>query len=368
MNSFFKEFIIPLYEYKLLEKKIVIYPVENLNNLNPKELIAFSFIPEKAFIKLKGAKRVSIKTKISSEEKEQIKKFLDKTKRVISVLIYDIRSSTFMSLSLLDAEKELSVKREFQKIMKETVISNGGFPVKETGDGGIAFFAENSGELYRYIYEESVLMGTNIRFQKALQPSLKIESSPLSAYKALKCAIEMTKKSEEFIRKNYTNYRGWFPDVLGKDNPVKSLFRLGIGITSASNEKEIFLSFNAFGDYDVQGPALNIATILSEVRDPFSSSILIDHKTFSSLLQNTRDIGIYCPPENIEDFLELFDKPKVFELKKELYRLKNTGFVDLEEFLKEKMYKKEKIYSIKIDEDFLYINEKRGVMVYECKR
>lgn len=362
---FIKDVLQKIFELKLMEKKILIRPIENsYEDVKKSEsFIYFSLIPKGAFVKLKNLKRIKFKT----DEPKKFNDFLKKYKSVISVLVYDIRGSTFMSLTLFNAEKELSLKKKFQEIMKSSIISYGGFPVKETGDGGIVFFSENSGKLYREIFEESILSGHRMRFQKAVSEQVLIKPGENSGEKALLCALELLEKSEEFIRKNYSEYRGFFPDVVGIDKPLKSLFRLGIGIFSGKLERDIYLSFNSYGDFDIQGPVPNLASILSEKRFPEFSSILFDIGTFSNILINSNLLEV---EENIKerDLKDLLLDSKTFKIRNRNFLVSNLGYLDLEEGNKDKIVKMERIKEIDFLNDFFVIENKKGIPIYGGRR
>ncbi len=363
--NFIKDILQKIFELKLMEKKILIRPIENsYEDVKKSEsFIYFSLIPKGAFVKLKNLKRIKVKI----EEPKKFNDFLKKYKSVISVLVYDIRGSTFMSLTLFNAEKELSLKKKFQEIMKNSIISYGGFPTKETGDGGIAFFSENSGKLYKEIFEESILSGHRMRFQKAVSEQVHIRPGENSGEKALLCALELLEKSEEFIRKNYSEYRGFFPDVVGIDKPLKSLFRLGIGIFSGKLERDIYLSFNSYGDFDIQGPVPNLASILSEIRFPEFSSVLLDIGTFANILINSNLLEV---EENIKemDLRDLLLNNKTFKIKNKDFLLENLGYLDLEEANKDKIFKMEKIKQINFLNDFFVIENKKGIPIYGGRR
>ncbi|MEO0294543.1 MAG: hypothetical protein ABIM85_00805 [candidate division WOR-3 bacterium] len=362
---FVKEILQKIFELKLMEKKILIRTLENPYEDAKKSdsFVYFSLIPKGAFIKLKNLKRIKVKI----EEPKKFKDFLKKYKNVISVLVYDIRGSTFMSLTLFNAERELSLKKKFQEIIKNSIISYGGFPVKETGDGGIAFFSENSGKLYKEIFEESVLSGHRMRFQKAVSEQVLIKPGENSGERALLCALELLEKSEEFIRKNYSEYRGFFPDALGIDKPLKSLFRLGIGIFSGKLEKDIYLSFNSYGDFDIQGPVPNLASILSEIRFPEFSSILFDVGTLANILINSNILEVEEDIKEI-DLKDLLLKGKTFKIKNKNFLIRNLGYIDLEEGNKDKIFKMEEIKEIDFLEDFFVIGNKKGILIYGGRR
>ncbi|MEN3047030.1 MAG: hypothetical protein ABDH49_08685 [Candidatus Hydrothermales bacterium] len=362
---FIKETLSKLFELKLLERKILIKPYESVyeDEKRNNHFIYFSLVPRGGYIKLRNLKRI----RVNLEEPQKLKDFIDKNKKVISVLVYDIRGSTFMSISLFNAQKELSIKKKFQEIIKNTIFSYGGFPVKETGDGGICFFSENSSKIYKEIFEETVLSGYKMRFQKAISDHLIIKPEERAAERAVLCAIELLEKSEEFIRKHYPEYRGFFPDILGKDTPLKNLFRLGIGIFSGKLEKDIFLSFNSFGDFDIQGPITNLAYILSTVKLSDSSTILLDISTLSNLLLNSNYIEI---EEDLEErnLRNLLLNNKTFKIKNKNFAISYIGYLDLEETNKDNMLKFEPLKNIEIVDDFFLINQKRVIPIYGGKR
>jgi len=362
---FIKDVLRKLFELKLIERKILLKPFENPFDSEKKNdhFIYFSLIPRSAFIKLKNMKRVKIRVEVEKKFQD----FVRKNRSVISILVYDIRGSTYMSLSLFNAEKELSIKKKFQELMKNIILSYGGFPVKETGDGGIAFFSQNSKELYREIYEESVLSGYKMRFQKALSEHAIIHPDERAGEKALLCALDLLEKSEEFIRRNYPEYRGFFPDVVGTSSPLKSLFRIGVGIYSGKLNKDIYLSFNSYGDFDIQGPASNLAAILSEIRFPDSSSILMEANTFTNILLNS---DLFEVEEDIKehDIKDLLLNIKNFKIKDKKFKVKNIGYLNIEEPNKDNIYRPEEVNKFEFVDDLFLIKGKKGIPVYGGKR
>ncbi|MEN3045150.1 MAG: hypothetical protein ABDH37_08065 [Candidatus Hydrothermales bacterium] len=363
--QFIKETLSKLFELKLLERKIFVKPYEDLyeDEKRNSQFIYFSLVPKGGYIKLNNLKRIKVKI----DEPQKLKDFINKNKQVISVLVYDIRGSTFMSIALFNAQKELSIKKKFQEVIKNSISSYGGFPVKETGDGGISFFAENSNKLYKEIFEETILSGHKMRFQKAISDQLLIKPEEKATERAILCAIELLEKSEEFIRKHYPEYRGFFPDVLGKDIPLKSLFRLGIGIFSGKLEKDIYLSFNSFGDFDIQGPIPNLAYILSEVKLPDSSTILLDIGSLTNLIINSNIIEIEeeVKEKNLKDLLL---NCKTFKIKNKNFTISYIGYLELEELNKDKMLKFEKLENIELIDDFFVVNNKKVIPIYGGKR
>lgn len=221
-------------------------------------------------------------------------------KRVVSVLIYDIRGSSFMTLKLHNAEREQMIIKNFHATMAKIAKEYGAFLLKDTGDGGIIWFGNNSKELYESIYRES----TTKRFKKLRhsllsEEGLFLQSAASSSEKAISCAISMVKAAEKFIKDNYVKYRDWFSDIKEKELIVegttyallppmfRSLFRLGIGIASGMPSRDVAIGPNAFGDPDLRGLLVNEAKMLSEGRDPEKSVILIDHDTVLNMLFNS---------------------------------------------------------------------------------
>jgi hypothetical protein len=221
-------------------------------------------------------------------------------KKVVSVLIYDIRGSSFMTLKLHNAEREQMIIKNFHATMAKIAKEYGAFLLKDTGDGGIIWFGNNSKDLYDSIYRES----TTKRFKKLRhsllsEEGLFLQSAAGSSEKAISCAISMVKAAEKFIKDNYVKYRDWFSEIKEKELIVegttyallppmfRSLFRLGIGIASGIPSRDVAIGPNAFGDPDLRGMLVNEAKILSEGRDPEKSVILIDHGTVFNMLFNS---------------------------------------------------------------------------------
>lgn len=219
--------------------------------------------------------------------------------KVVSSLVYDIRGSSFMSQKLNNAEQQVYIMRKYQGILNNVLKSHDGFPIKETGDGGIALFFNKSKELYRNLFKETMSSrNVHIRHSIATGSNLAIKESEIASSKALDCSIKLIENTENFIKDNYINYRDWFFDVHEKKlihegieyallpPEFKSLFRIGVGIASGIINKDISLNVNAFGDIDVYGADINEAKTFSEGRDPAQSVIIIDHITLFNLILN----------------------------------------------------------------------------------
>ena len=238
--------------------------------------------------------------------------------KIITSFVYDIRGSSFMSEKLRNAEKQIFIMRKYQSSINNLIKANNGFPVKETGDGGIVLFFNKSKELYRNLFKETVSSrNIHIRHSIATGSSIKVMEAEESASDALDCSLKLIDLTEKFIKDNYINYREWFYDVQEKKimhegmeyallpPEFKSLFRVGIGISSGIINKDISLSSNAYGDIDVYGSGINEAKYFSEEKDPSDSIILIDHITLFNLILNS-DFFIDNIDINRETYLKDF--------------------------------------------------------------
>ncbi len=226
-------------------------------------------------------------------------------KRTVTVLVYDIRGSSFMTLKLHNAEREQMIIKNFHSIMAKIAKEYGAFLLKDIGDGGIIWFGNNSTELYNSIYRESTTKKfKKLRHSLLSEEGLFLQSSFKSSEKALCCAISMANAAEKFIKDNYVKYRDWFADIKEKELIIegttyallppmfRSLFRLGIGIASGIPSRDVAIGPNAFGDPDLRGVLVNEAKFLSEGRDPENSVILADHNTVLNLLLATSKFTI----------------------------------------------------------------------------
>lgn len=230
--------------------------------------------------------------------------------KTVSSLVYDIRGSSFMSSKLNNADKQKFIMKKFQSSMNNAVRNGFGIPVKETGDGGIVLFCNNAKELYRNMYKESVsTKNISIRHSIATGADISIKETPEAPKQGIMCAINMVKAAEKFIEDNYMNYREWFFDVQEKKvihegieyallpPSFKTLFRIGVGISSGLAKRDIEMNINAFGDIDVYGSSINEAKVFSGGKDPSSSVIIIDHISLFSLILNAE----YFEHENKPD-------------------------------------------------------------------
>jgi len=368
LSYFFEELLIPNLIISLLTKLVKIIPYE-VNDENLKDIsywIAFKKLPKGEYYILKDLE--NLKFSLPFEIPQNL---YQKFKEIICVLIYDIRGSTFMSLKLKDPAKEFYIKNEFNKEMLSIIKKYGGFPLKDLGDGGIILFCENSNEIFENIFEEAVLpKGRNLRIPKLFEKEIEIIPSGEVPVKAILCARDMYKKSLEFIRNNYSKYRDWFPDVVENYPPLKSLFRIGIGIAGGKPGKDIFINYNSFGDIDAAGPAINIANLLAQGKDPLNSLIYIDSVTFFSFLLNSSDWDIECEEkgifERIKFYLDTLEEFWCFDFPLKGLKIRVVGTDLLDEPNKERGLILQVPQEIEIKEDGeLYFKEHPLRLVYE---
>jgi class 3 adenylate cyclase len=219
--------------------------------------------------------------------------------RNVAVMVYDIRGSSFMSAKLNNAEKEREIKNKLGYLITQVIKQHGGMLVKDTGDGGLAWFGENGPELYEKCFKDLAgQKGIKMRHSIASGAELPMQPSADSGKLACECGVQMLKTAEKFIQDNFTNYREWFKEAKEREilhegmnyavlpPEFKALFRLGVGIASGEPGREITLSFNAAGDIDLCGTLVNDASLLATGRDPMRSLIIVDQGTFINLLLN----------------------------------------------------------------------------------
>jgi len=301
-----KEILLPISICGLLQKNIREWPqMEKIETITKSHLydqanyFGIYGIPKGKFYHFsqKGKIQSEVKTFDTTTRSKLVDICMKHFQKVVTVLIYDIRGSSFMTLKLQNAEREQMIIKNFHSKMAKIAKEYGAFLLKDIGDGGIIWFGNNSKELYNSIYRESTTKKyKKLRYSLMSQEGLFLQKSPKSSEKAILCAISMVQAAEKFIKDNYIKYRDWFSDVMEKELIVKgttyalfppmlrSLFRLGIGIASGLPSRDVAIGPNAFGDPDLRGILVNEAKFLSEGRDPEHSVILADHDTILNLL------------------------------------------------------------------------------------
>ncbi len=219
--------------------------------------------------------------------------------KTATVMVYDIRGSSFMSAKLCHADKEREIKNKLGYLLAQAIKQHGGFLVKDTGDGGVAWFGDNAQELYDKCYKE-VITGKGLRLRHSISTGAEMAMLPSAeaAQQALACATAMLRLAEKFIQDNYSSYREWFREAKDREILVegmsyavlppefKALFRIGVGLASGEPGRDLALSLNSLGDADLCGPLVNDASLLSGGRDPSHSIILADHATCYNLMMS----------------------------------------------------------------------------------
>ena len=321
----FANILEPLFIREVVDQMIEIWPPE-VDFDNPKSriintqkihLAGLSLLPRGKFYRF--SRKSSIEPSVDKEslqKQEHISTYLRKQfSSLVSILVYDIRGSTFMAHRIRDAERERAILGKFQTSMLKAAKKGSSFIVKDTGDGGILWFGVNSKDLYHNMYKSregksSIILRSSI----ALEDEFSILPHPRCAEMAIRTALALVRAAEEFVRENYMNYRDWFEEITEKEvfhNGItyallppkfKSLFRLGIGIASGHPGKDVIFTPNAFGDPDLTGILVGESTIFSSGRSPERSVIIIDHGTFINLILNSDQLLITDPltPEDSE--------------------------------------------------------------------
>ncbi len=284
--------------------------------------VAINLFPYKRFVRFSTEGRiypVSIFTKDELKIRSEVMNAIFyRYAKGVSVLVYDIRGSSFMSARLRNAVKQKEIMNSFNSYILKDIKRYGVFPLKEMGDGGICWFADNSQKQYMHLFSEiTTTKGIKIRHSLATGALLDMESGEESSTQAIKASIRMVQSAEEFIQKNYINYRDWFEEIKQMEiehegqtyallpPEFRSLFRIGVGIATGIPGRDVDLGLNSVGDIDVFGSLINNATIFSGGRDPSQSIIIMDHNTLFHYLLNTKDIQFHLDKKisNIEELV-----------------------------------------------------------------
>lgn len=314
---------------------------------------------------------------------EAVRTYAETYRACIAILMYDIRGSSYMGVKLQNAAKEQLIKYKFAKEMAGIIKRYGGFLLKDTGDGGLIWFGENSESLYGHLYTESVT-GRGIKLRSSIFSGADFELIPArdAAKRALLCARDMVQRAEEFIRANFMHYREWFADVAERTMELdgityallppefKSLFRIGVGVASGIPNKDVVFSANSYGDPDLVGPIIADAHLYSMERQPGRSVIICDSRSIINLILNNE----YYEYQVVEDDFDKYVKI-VQELKKTNhgYTFSDYGITIvprgvhyLEESDKNKAVSQKDLSEIHLDGENLYdAKHKKIKLLYE---
>lgn len=256
-----------------------------------------------------------------AETPREIVDYVTRYRKCVTILVYDIRGSSYMGVKLNDATKEQRIKYKFAKEMAQVVKKYDGFLLKDTGDGGLVWFSENSASLYDYLYTESVTgKGTQLRYSICSGGELDIIPATDAARRAILCARDMVRRAEEFVRANFVHYREWFADVAERTLELdgityallppefKSLFRIGVGIASGVPDRDVIFATNSYGDPDLVGPVLSDANLYSRERQPGRSVVICDLPTLVNLISNVENFEYPIDKKDFEQYCKILDE------------------------------------------------------------
>jgi class 3 adenylate cyclase len=254
----------------------------------------------------------------AAEKPRELIEYAGRYRKCVTTLVYDIRGSSYMGIKLNDAVKEQRIKHKFAREMAQVVKRYDGFLLKDTGDGGLVWFSENSGSLYNYLYTESVTgKGTKLRYSICSGGECDIIPAVDAAKRAILCARDIVQRAEEFIRANFVHYREWFADVAERTLELdgityallppefKSLFRIGVGIASGVPDQDVIFAPNSYGDPDLVGPILADANLYSRERQPGRSVIICDLPTLINLILNADNFEYPIEESSYEKYCKL---------------------------------------------------------------
>jgi hypothetical protein len=354
-NRIVDEIITPLVKCIMLEELVDYYP--KLSDIIAAE--GMRFLGEEAM-----AGRVSMIEKdvnVVPAEAPNVAANTTRYKNMVSVLVYDIRGSTFMGAKLKNAEKESAIRNLFQESMLYVAEKYGGIPVKDTGDGGVIFFAKNH---------------YDIKAEKTLHPE------PGNMLPGLRCAIEMVQEAKLFVQRNIHRYQDWFREAEEREfnfegatyaklpPTYQSIFQVGIGIASGHYPREVYLEKNAFGEHDLTGMLVREANLYSTVKAKGKSTVICDDATVYNILLNVdrfsflSEAGLRIDPVqlNIQQGLEYWIKQ----------RITRKGFIlDLHKIFVAKFAREmadtEKL-KIVLDENDIVIDESSDIQLDKVER
>ena len=314
-NVFMKRTVIPDYLGQSL--------LDLISCLPPDEDESARMLMDKANLKtvfLSGQNILQPKDK-ATEIPPEIVEYVSRYRKCATILVYDIRGSSYMGVKLNDATKEQRIKYKFAKEMAQVVKKYDGFLLKDTGDGGLVWFSENSGSLYNYLYTESVTgKGTQLRYSISTGGDLDIITATDAARRAILCARDMVLRAEEFIRANFVHYREWFADVAERTLELdgityallppefKSLFRIGVGIASGVPDRDVIFATNSYGDPDLVGPVLSDAHLYSRERQPGRSVIICDLPTLVNLITNVESFDYPIEKKDFKQYCKVLEE------------------------------------------------------------
>jgi len=299
-----EDIVLPLIKSLLLEELIEYYP--KLSGASSSENIRY--IAEESLQGNVSLIEKDVRIPAPAEKPQGLN--IVRYKNLSTVLVYDIRGSTFMGTKLQDAKRENEIRNLFQESMLTVIEKFGGIPIKDTGDGGIALFAENRYEIKKHQTQE--IQGGSV-------------------LGAVRAGLGMAQEANIFVEENIGKYRDWFYKAEDRNinfegtnyatlpPTYQAIFQIGVGIASGEYPREIFLDHNPFGDLDLTGMLIREANFYSRVKAKGKSTIICDDATVYNLLLNTQkfsflsEAGLNIDPVllDVEQGLEYWINQKV---------------------------------------------------------
>jgi len=376
-HLFMRDVIIPQYLCHALFEMVSCFPP---GNDQPLRLV--TDMANLKLLSLDGKNILKVREK-NHDYSKSIMRFCEKYRKCITILVYDIRGSSYMGIKLHNAAKEQRIKYKFAKEMVDIVKKYGGFLLKDTGDGGLVWFAENSSSLYNYLYTESVT-GRGVKLRSSIFSGAEFDLIPGcdAAKRAFLCARDMIQRAEEFIRANFMHYREWFAEVAERTLELdgityallppefKSLFRIGIGIASGLPNKDVVFSANSYGDPDLVGTIIADAHLYSMVHQPGRSMVIADLPTLINMIFNIENFEYLTTEKDFEQYIngvdELRQGPRGYAFTDHKISVVPKGIHYLGELHKSKAIVDAKISEIWLDEDYFYDQHKKKIkLLYE---
>ncbi len=297
------EVLTPLLTGLVMEELIEYYP--KLSGIAPAEEVRY--LGEEAVIGNVSMIEKDVPSVAVKEKADPL--VINQYRKLVSVLVYDIRGSTFMGTKLRDAKIESEIRNYFQEAMLAVVAKFGGLPIKDTGDGGITLFAANNHDLSERT--------TNLLEAGGVMP-------------AIRCGMQMVQAAQNFVQHNIKRYKEWFREAEERTvdfegatyatlpPTYQSIFQIGVGIASGAYPKEVYLEQNAFAEYDLTGMLVREANFYSKVKARSKSTVICDDASVYNMLLNVdkfsfvSDRGLRIDPmmADIEQGLEYWINQK----------------------------------------------------------
>ncbi len=321
--------------------------------------------------------------KVKNKYPDIMRSYVERHRTCVSILVYDIRGSSYMGIKLHNAAKEQRIKSKFAKTMADVVKKHGGFLLKDTGDGGLVWFAENSSSMYNHLYAESVTgKGTKLRYSIFSGAEFELIPAHDSAKRAILCARDMVQKAEEFIRANFMHYREWFAEVAERTLELdgvtyallppefKSLFRIGVGIASGSPGRDVVFCANSYGDPDLVGPIIADAHLYSTEHKPGRSVIVCDFPSLMNLILNIESFEYPTEHNDFETYIKNVEKMRNsshgYVLADHKISILPSGIHYLEELDKKRAIVRKELTDIWLDKLYSYDDtKKKAKFLYE---